>query len=391
MNKNDLIDTKSAPPKSKSNKNNKNNNKKTADKPESQSSNNNKETVYATTTTSITATTSHLEQHKQPEIINRPNHFIMLVVSSLVGNRVQMTVKKGTWFQGVLDSAPTGPSWKLILKNAQVQNDAHVKNYLTIAGNDVVEVLNLNKVVDQDIDVEYWDQFTKNERLFGIKTDYNEEIYTTPLNRSVPGFAERERQATLIANEIKKSSRERQEKMNHASSSSSAVTPKTTNKKKSPRRKKSFIATIKIQSGPSTDSTTPINSMPSSLTFSPVVDSYSSTPPLISARPTPSDSTSSAPDETFTFNFATKLTLADPTTQTVDSAIQTPSIADFFSPPTTKPHYVKPNATDPKWPYGTKSYRQQCVVTSVYDDRYPCVTMIPAEYYQPYSFMPVLV
>jgi PAB1-binding protein PBP1 len=38
--------------------------------------------------------------------------------------------------------------------------------------------------------------------LFGIKTDFNEEIYTTKLDRSRADFKERERQAIAIANEI---------------------------------------------------------------------------------------------------------------------------------------------------------------------------------------------
>jgi PAB1-binding protein PBP1 len=47
-----------------------------------------------------------------------------------------------------------------------------------------------------------WDQFAANEQLFGIKTDFNEEIYTTKLDRSRADFKERERQAIAIANEI---------------------------------------------------------------------------------------------------------------------------------------------------------------------------------------------
>ncbi|RIA96057.1 hypothetical protein C1645_755905 [Glomus cerebriforme] len=51
-----------------------------------------------------------------------------------------------------------------------------------------------------------WDQFAANEQLFGIKTDFNEEIYTTKLDRSRADFKERERQAIAIANEITRSS-----------------------------------------------------------------------------------------------------------------------------------------------------------------------------------------
>ncbi|KAJ2517533.1 poly(A)-binding protein binding protein [Coemansia sp. RSA 1939] len=47
-----------------------------------------------------------------------------------------------------------------------------------------------------------WDQFATNEKLFGLTTDFDEEIYTTKLDRTKPGFKEREREAIRIAQEI---------------------------------------------------------------------------------------------------------------------------------------------------------------------------------------------
>lgn len=47
-----------------------------------------------------------------------------------------------------------------------------------------------------------WDQFSANQQLFGVTTNYDEELYTTKLDRSRPDFKERERQAMQIANEI---------------------------------------------------------------------------------------------------------------------------------------------------------------------------------------------
>ncbi|CEP15405.1 hypothetical protein [Parasitella parasitica] len=49
-----------------------------------------------------------------------------------------------------------------------------------------------------------WDQFAANEKLFGLKTDFDEEIYTTVLNRSAPGYKDREKHAIKVANEIQK-------------------------------------------------------------------------------------------------------------------------------------------------------------------------------------------
>ncbi|PPQ99133.1 hypothetical protein CVT24_009323 [Panaeolus cyanescens] len=47
-----------------------------------------------------------------------------------------------------------------------------------------------------------WDQFTANEQLFGVKASFDEDVYTTKLDRNAPDFKERERKAQKIANEI---------------------------------------------------------------------------------------------------------------------------------------------------------------------------------------------
>ncbi|KAH8118051.1 hypothetical protein DFH11DRAFT_1572083 [Phellopilus nigrolimitatus] len=47
-----------------------------------------------------------------------------------------------------------------------------------------------------------WDQFAANERLFGVRTHFDEDEYTTRLDRSAKDFKERERRAEQIAAEI---------------------------------------------------------------------------------------------------------------------------------------------------------------------------------------------
>lgn len=47
-----------------------------------------------------------------------------------------------------------------------------------------------------------WDQFATNERLYGVKTNFDEDLYTTKLDRSGKDFRERERKANQIAQEI---------------------------------------------------------------------------------------------------------------------------------------------------------------------------------------------
>lgn len=50
-----------------------------------------------------------------------------------------------------------------------------------------------------------WDQFAENERLFGTKTDYDENIYTTTIDRSHPQYKQRLAEADRKAKEIERS------------------------------------------------------------------------------------------------------------------------------------------------------------------------------------------
>jgi len=47
-----------------------------------------------------------------------------------------------------------------------------------------------------------WDQFAINEQMFGITTSFNEDLYTTKLDRNAPDFKEKEKKAQRIASEI---------------------------------------------------------------------------------------------------------------------------------------------------------------------------------------------
>ena len=47
-----------------------------------------------------------------------------------------------------------------------------------------------------------WDQFETNSRLFGATTNYDEELYTTKLDRSRADFKTREKEAQKLADEI---------------------------------------------------------------------------------------------------------------------------------------------------------------------------------------------
>ncbi len=47
-----------------------------------------------------------------------------------------------------------------------------------------------------------WDQFETNERLYGLKTNYDENIYTTSIDRSHPSYKERAAAADRLVREI---------------------------------------------------------------------------------------------------------------------------------------------------------------------------------------------
>ena len=47
-----------------------------------------------------------------------------------------------------------------------------------------------------------WDQFQVNENLFGVKSDYDENIYTTRIDRSHPNYRQREAEARRVANRM---------------------------------------------------------------------------------------------------------------------------------------------------------------------------------------------
>ena len=51
-----------------------------------------------------------------------------------------------------------------------------------------------------------WDQFAVNERMYGVQSTYDENIYTTSIDRSNPQYKQREAEAARLAREIEGSS-----------------------------------------------------------------------------------------------------------------------------------------------------------------------------------------
>ncbi len=49
-----------------------------------------------------------------------------------------------------------------------------------------------------------WDQFAENERRFGVTTDYDENMYTTKIDKSHPKYIERMAHAEKMARAIER-------------------------------------------------------------------------------------------------------------------------------------------------------------------------------------------
>ncbi|KAI9260045.1 hypothetical protein EDC94DRAFT_611568 [Helicostylum pulchrum] len=191
---------------------------------------------------------------------------MLFLLGNLTGTLVEATVKDGSKFKGIFHGASTEGDLGIALKLAQKTFDPSaqvdtqktnpnpIKSTLLIFSKDLVEVtavdvdfsLTESAVTDRhtfktDADISgkmdikqrelhrwtptedenplgllegdletstggSWDQFAANEKLFGLTTDFNEEIYTTTLNRSAPGYKDREKKAIKMANEIQKTS-----------------------------------------------------------------------------------------------------------------------------------------------------------------------------------------
>ncbi|KAI8990050.1 LsmAD domain-containing protein, partial [Pilobolus umbonatus] len=150
---------------------------------------------------------------------------MLFLLGNLVGHPIEITVRDGSRFEGIFHSASTEGDLAVCLKYARkiydpnFQSDQNktnpnpIKDTLMFFPEDLVEIsasnmdFTLPDASDHDLNSSpsgNWDQFAANERLFGLKTDFDEEIYTTHLNRSAPDYKDREKKAIKMANEIQK-------------------------------------------------------------------------------------------------------------------------------------------------------------------------------------------
>ncbi|CAJ0627069.1 861_t:CDS:10 [Entrophospora sp. SA101] len=181
-----------------------------------------------------------IEQVVYDEIASRHMHDRMLFLfSNLVGMNVVVTLKSGVKYQGFFRTACTDGEMGVVLrlarrilsKNEEKTTPNPAKESFIILAKDLMDIHATNvdffaserpsferdKIRERELHKwtpdesgenilengdNSWDQFEVNRQLFGITTDFNEEIYTTKLDRSKPDFKEREKAAIALANEI---------------------------------------------------------------------------------------------------------------------------------------------------------------------------------------------
>lgn len=95
------------------------------------------------------------------------------------------------------------------LGSASFRTDADISGNLNIRERDL-QRWEPSTEPDVDLSLEQtegsWDQFKVNEQKFGLKSDYDENIYTTTIDRSNPLYPQREAEAQRIAQEIERTS-----------------------------------------------------------------------------------------------------------------------------------------------------------------------------------------
>ncbi|KAG8163973.1 hypothetical protein KVR01_005891 [Diaporthe batatas] len=172
------------------------------------------------------------------------------------GNRVQITLDNGAEFEGIYANNPTNPSschLKMVQQKKAGSADAmngstkRQQNNMSFARGSIADgrVMGGNQnsrngnragfqtdsgitgerfggqrelkrwvgdglgdvdgSLEKATDNKPWDQFAANEEKFGLKTDYDENIYTTTIDRSHPSYKTRMAKADQMAREIERS------------------------------------------------------------------------------------------------------------------------------------------------------------------------------------------
>ncbi|KAJ1940461.1 poly(A)-binding protein binding protein, partial [Kickxella alabastrina] len=195
-----------------------------------------------------------LIEGEEPGQVEAMHQRLLFIMSFLVGSQVKVETRGGQSYVGVLDSINPNDAQSVVLRYAYVQDSSRATppvDTLVVTGSDCLSISGaaafaehsvkessrtgfktdadisrmgsqiaareLHRwVPDESVELgglesgldhpaagsQSWDQFATNEQLFGLTTDFDEEIYTTKLDRTRADYKEREREAIRIAQEI---------------------------------------------------------------------------------------------------------------------------------------------------------------------------------------------
>ncbi|KAJ2882945.1 poly(A)-binding protein binding protein [Coemansia aciculifera] len=196
-----------------------------------------------------------LIEGEAPEQVEAMHSRLLFLLSYLVGSQVKVVSRDGGVYTGVLDSINPNDAQSVVLRYAYSLGSGKATppiDTLVIHGDDCLSISGIAAFADggsressrtgfkTDADITKagsvasarelhrwvpdesdalgslesgldhatdsntsWDQFATNEQLFGLTTDFDEEIYTTRLDRTRADYKVREREAIRIAHEIK--------------------------------------------------------------------------------------------------------------------------------------------------------------------------------------------
>ncbi|KAK2606891.1 hypothetical protein N8I77_005614 [Diaporthe amygdali] len=212
--------------------------------------------AWTTANPKITGRSNSPQQQNQSNSVANKPVLVNFFNRVREGNRVQITLDNGAEFEGIYANSPTNPSschLKMVQQKKAGSADAmngstkRQQNNMSFARANIADarVLGGNQnsrngnragfqtdssisgerfsgqrelkrwVADAPGDVDGslekptdnkpWDQFAANEEKFGLKTDYDENIYTTQIDRSHPSYKARMAKADQLAREIERS------------------------------------------------------------------------------------------------------------------------------------------------------------------------------------------
>ncbi|TQD92863.1 hypothetical protein C1H46_021533 [Malus baccata] len=141
---------------------------------------------------------------------------LVYMTTCLIGHNVEVQVKNGSVYSGIFHATNAEKDFGIILKMARMIKDGLVRGQksmtetvtkapsktLIIPAKELVQVIAKGQSLRGHVPLLLkWDQFETNETLFGVKSTFDADLYTTKLAKG-PQTKELEREALRIAREI---------------------------------------------------------------------------------------------------------------------------------------------------------------------------------------------